>query len=171
MHLELGHDRQGQTRVGSSLCLVGLGWVCSPQLTYNLPSSWGSCLAPELHAQGWAGTHSSSLLAVGWGWESGAWKRHRRSEPSGEQLVRLLAGRGWQGKAAGSLQVLLGAPCPAAEGRWAGSWPGLLSLLRRGGRARGGTLRTLRSWGPSCPRPGSLCGPALCQSVGGCLGG
>lgn len=32
---------QGQTPGRLLLvCLVGLGWVCSPQLTYNLPSSW-----------------------------------------------------------------------------------------------------------------------------------
>lgn len=75
---------QGQTPGWLLLvCLVGLGWVCSPQLTYNLPSSW-ELSGPELHAQGWAGTHkSSSLLAVGWGWESGAWKRLGGPEPSG----------------------------------------------------------------------------------------
>lgn len=67
-----------------------------------------------------------------------------------------------------SLQVLLGAPCLQLRAGGLAAGPELLSLL--GDRARGGILRALRSWRPSSPRPGGLCGPALCQPTGGLLG-
>lgn len=84
-----------------------------------------------------------------------SWSARRLAEGGGERQP-------------GSLQVLLGALCLQLRAGGLGAGPELLSLL--GDRARGGTLRTLGSWGPSSPRPGGLCGPALCQPTGGLPG-